>query len=295
MESLLLTGTIQPHVGILKQGYKSTSVDPGKRYFEYMDTLLYYITQSGFSSIVFCENSNYEIRDKEMLYSIAELYWKNIEILQFEWDHEKTVKQGYGYWEGECIDYAVDNSETLKKARNWYKCSGRYKIVNIDTIMRDNADLDLIFSRWTMGAFFFSDTAYFKTTSEFYRKHLYNLKEKVDHSRLLLLEVCFYDTLRLVHKENNIGNFKGVFIRKSYSKGLVMRTRVLKFLWLIDYGVISDIIDSLLYNKRAAYRLLINEYYKENDSSKNSKYPFLSEMLRKIHFGGKVLKMLIWN
>lgn len=144
-ECLLLTATINPNASIGAGGYRSTSLDPEKRYFEYLDALAFYLVRSGFSKIVFCENSNYPVRHADDLHKLASALGKEFEMLQFEGDHRKTVELGYGYGDGECIDYAVEHSSLIRSANNWYKCSGRYKIENIDSVVSAYEKEDRVF------------------------------------------------------------------------------------------------------------------------------------------------------
>lgn len=100
---------------------------------------------SGFSKIVFCENSNYPIHHAEGLLKLASALGKELEFVQFEGDSRKTVEFGYGYGDGECIDHAVERSKLLRSSKNWYKCSGRYKIENIGSVLDAYENDDRVF------------------------------------------------------------------------------------------------------------------------------------------------------
>ena len=100
MNTLLLTGTVQPYPVVSQSWYSSTSLNPSKRLAEYMDSIIYYISQSAFSYIVFCENSDYAIPaiDLQIIEDLCEYYHKKFELLQFKWDYDMVVKKWYNYW-----------------------------------------------------------------------------------------------------------------------------------------------------------------------------------------------------
>ena len=76
-QTLLLTWTIKPISEILSvNSYHSTSLDPEARYSQYIDTIIYYIVNSNFTHIVFCENSNYPIKDYPTILGLAKIYNK---------------------------------------------------------------------------------------------------------------------------------------------------------------------------------------------------------------------------
>ena len=50
---------------------------------DYIRALLYYITQSNFDNIVFCENSNANLEEFVNVINIAKIFNKNLEILIF--------------------------------------------------------------------------------------------------------------------------------------------------------------------------------------------------------------------
>jgi hypothetical protein len=56
MQLLLLTSTITPNVSIKNKS--SQELDVNSRVKDYLRALVYYITQSDFDAIVFCDNSN---------------------------------------------------------------------------------------------------------------------------------------------------------------------------------------------------------------------------------------------
>jgi hypothetical protein len=196
METLLLTWTIAPNELIVSTiWYASSSLNPEKRYFEYVASIVYYITQSSFDQIVFCENSNYLFKDLSLIHDLAHIYNKKFELLQFTWDYQKVLEQGYGYWDAECIDYAVDHSLFLAHAQSWYKCTWRYKILNINDVLACYSSSDILFMKWLPFGLFSISTAFFKTSTEFYKSHLYWSGEHCSFKHWKILEDVFYGKL----------------------------------------------------------------------------------------------------
>lgn len=194
METLLLTWTIAPDEKILKQWYNSTSLIPEKRYFEYIDTIIYYIINSKFTKIIFCENSNYYFKDLESIKSLCKIYNKNFELLQFNWDNSKTLELWYWYWDAECMDYAFDNSNMLKNSKNWYKISWRYKVININKMLDYYKKNDNVIYKSTPLWFFLIMTWFIKLNNNYYKKYFYGIKNKCNRNKML--EVLFWEQIK---------------------------------------------------------------------------------------------------
>lgn len=247
-ETLLLTWTISPSREILSQWYKSTSINPNNRYLEYFDSIVYYITQSNFSSIVFCENSNYNFKDLDLINDLCIIYKKKFELLQFTWNHKKTLELWYWFGDWECIDYAIDNSKILNTSANWFKISWRYIVKNINIFLNKNNKRDIIFYKWIWFSPFWGYSAIFKTTNIFYKTWLYNCKKLVDKNKNISLEYVFYFQLRNILFKNWGCNFNDLPILNNWSKKKIAQEYILKFFWLLEYNTIWSILDKILYN-----------------------------------------------
>ena len=128
---LLITGCINPNK---KQKYLFIdNVDI--RLNQYIDSITYYIGNSIFKKIVFCENSNFSYADKKKLYELAIDNGKELEWLSFQGDENNVVKYGKGYGEGEIINYALRNSNLLKTCHIFAKVTGRLVITNINSVI----------------------------------------------------------------------------------------------------------------------------------------------------------------
>ena len=250
MNTLLLTWTIAPNSWISQIWYKSSSLDPQKRLKEYVQTLIFYITESEFDAFVFCENSNYPFpEEKKLLIELANYYEKKIEFLQFEGNHQKTLEKGYGYWEGECIDYAFDHSELLQKTNSWYKITGRYIYENMNELLESSIDEDNLFFRWMWPlAYFCVATAFFKVSNTVYKKYLYNCKEELSLDSTI--EAKYYSKLR--NAKIDFGKLKVIPFRRESATTLATSRYHHLLLWLGGWNMgtqIGKILDKLLYKR----------------------------------------------
>ena len=198
IELLLMTWTISPSKD---QIYESTSLSSDIRKLQYLKSLIFYITQSNFNKIIFCENSDYKFNKSEtdILENLSKLYKKELELLHFKWDFEKTIKLWYWYGEWECIDYAYDNSKILKTTESFYKITGRYIIWNINEIINSHKDKKNFFIR-DIPAYFTMNTAFFKMETKLYKDYFYNVKKLVNESIKINYETACYTKLF----ENNL-------------------------------------------------------------------------------------------
>jgi len=197
MNTLLLTWTIKPNQNILFLNLK----DPSVRYLQYVQNIIRYVCFSDFESIVFCENSWYEITDLDTLMWIAKMFGKKLEILQFNWDHEKSVKKGRWFGESEIIEYAIKHSKLIKESWKFIKITWRYWCDNINQIIHWSAQKDVCFSKLMPTSPFKLDTkavntALFKTSVEFFNKMLDWAGEDVEDTKHYFLEHVYYDRLK---------------------------------------------------------------------------------------------------
>lgn len=175
---LLLTGTIAPKSGALVKTGKD--VDPDFRKRQYVRAILFYLTQTPFAKVVFCENSNFDFsRETAAIESIAQAYGKEFEYLSFL-GNAGVETYGYGYGEAEIFDYAFENSKILRSGDSWYKITGRYLMRDVEGVLGSLSGRDSYFQR--QGLFlspFTVSTAFFKTSNELYRTRLFKKQRPV--------------------------------------------------------------------------------------------------------------------
>jgi len=256
MQTLLLTWTIKPN-NDWKQ--KSTVLSdrnffvPEYRLKQYISTILYYITQSNFDNIVFCENSNYGIKNIEDIKNIAKLFNKKFELLQFKWDREKIVKYSYHYWEAEIFDFAFENSNLIQKSAGFFKATWRYIIKNINDLIEDYKNYEYFFYKWFgLNSTLCVNTAFFKVSRKFYKENLYKKQIEYYHKNtngnFIPLESVFYNILKdkLFINNKKIIRFP---IFHFFSIKNIFIENVKKYFWFLGYSNNWKIIDFLFKSK----------------------------------------------
>ncbi len=175
-ELVILTGTINPSNHLKDYGWVLSS---DVRLQSYLSTIIFYITHSYFKYIVFCENSMYNLRSySSELEKLADSFGKKLEILQYEWNHGLSEKLWFWYWEWECIDYAIDHSKLIKDIRSFWKITWRYTYSNINDLIMDSLWMEqLFFKNFSQVVWVY--TWLFKVDKNFYKKHLYGIKDNI--------------------------------------------------------------------------------------------------------------------
>ena len=223
-KTLLLTWTIVPDNWIKK--FYAYSLAPEDRLIEYKKTLYFYITQSDFDNIVFCENSNYNLNWTMDIKNLANQFWKKIEIFSFLWDSKKTVELTHAYWDWECIDYAFDNSKLIKNSKEFYKITWRYIINNINDIINYTKSYkNFFFRRLHILAFFWVNTGLFKINNIEYKKYFYDGKSKLKWE---ILEELYFNII----KNNHINSWKVKIIPDKEGFKLKRYHHLFLYLWM---------------------------------------------------------------
>lgn len=127
----IITGTIKPSQGIEHLVLR----DSEERLKQYINSLLFFIDSGAFSSIIFCENSNYGSEIFEAVRSRSNEKKVALEILSFQGNLKEAVIHGKGYGEGEIMDYIFTSSKLIKKETYFVKITGRLHVDNIRNIV----------------------------------------------------------------------------------------------------------------------------------------------------------------
>ena len=135
---LLMTGTI--NVGNTCYVEMKNSRE---RLFQYLCSLVSWITLTKQKKIVFCENSNTDY-DFTKIKELAEKYEKQLEILVFD-GNQQSAFYGKGYGEGKIIEYAFDNSRFLQEEICFYKITGSTFVENFDQIYDVHENINNVF------------------------------------------------------------------------------------------------------------------------------------------------------
>lgn len=186
---LLLTATITP---TSNQDFLNLK-DVTKRYRQYVDNLIRFITKSDFTNFVFCENSNTKISsdDQKMLEDLCAFYDKKIEFLYFLGDAKKTQQLTRAYGDQEIMEYAVQNSEILSKHEWFYKITWRYWIKNINNVIDRWASAKNVFIRGWLGKNTVH-TCFFKTTKSYFIEHFMGKWDQLSRFENYSLERLYY-------------------------------------------------------------------------------------------------------
>ncbi len=218
---LLITGCISPspHVKNL------TIQNAEERYRQYIDALIFYISETKIKNIVYCDNSNY-LENKEIM-QIARQYNKNFEWLSFQGDFKLVNKYGKGYGEGEIIEYALFNSKIIKTCSILVKVTGRLKVINIDRIIRHSNNNNYFFYITKRYCQKFVDTRFYIINKNDYINYFIKQYKNVRDSENIFIEHVFAKVIikeRLKYKhfiiEPNILGISGTNGKKYKSSKL---------------------------------------------------------------------------
>ena len=124
---LLITATLNPG----KTPYVALA-DIGERVTAYMEGFLAWCREPWVSSIVLVKNCSAKIRS-EVLEQVAASYGKELEFIQVT-PSPRTVLQGKGFGEGDMILQALEKSETLRRADDFIKVTGKLFCPGADAI-----------------------------------------------------------------------------------------------------------------------------------------------------------------
>lgn len=202
---LIITGCISP----VKQNYLVLT-NVNERLKQYIKSIRYYIEETDFQKIIFCDNSNYNYDHKDDIYNIARSKGKKFEWLSFSGNTQKIVSFGKGYGEGEIIKYVLKNSTLIKSSSYFAKVTGRLIITNINSILKN---INLKSYDILMNADIYRkhgiDTRFYIINKYVYLHKYVNIFTKVNDNAIppLALEDIFFLETKLNKKWSNIFPF----------------------------------------------------------------------------------------
>ena len=131
---LLLTATITPP----SDAPRIARTDPAQRLQDYRRALEFYRQRCGstFSRIVFADNSGSDL-------SVLQQDSRDhpVEFLSTVQDHPAEYGRAYG--EMRLIEYALQHSSSIGADDTVWKCTGRYRLLNVDRLVARRPDVDL--------------------------------------------------------------------------------------------------------------------------------------------------------
>ena len=183
--------------------------DPEEREFLHVAALKRWINESNFESIIICDNSNYVYSNEFVV--LAQSKNKHLEILSFKGDHEKGLKYGKGFGEGELMKYVILNSSIIKNYNSFFKVTGKLFVENFRSINNKDKikDSDFIFAIPIINIFSqrkisFIHTTFYYARVESFRLHLLDAFLKVRDNEGIYLEHVYSDSLKKIKCNNNV-------------------------------------------------------------------------------------------
>jgi len=217
---ILLTGTI--NVGDISN---TKHRDADIRKSEYIDSINYYLTSTNYK-IVFVENSNVNIKNyfKEFVEN------GRLEILTFD-GNSFNSNLGKGFGELEIIEHAFYNSNIINQFVNVIKITGRYRILNIDSIIEEGKNYEHALVSSFCYDLNMMDSRIFLAPKYFFTNFLINKKHFVDESKSVffehILSKAAFEFLSDINNKHiqfrNIPHIKGIFgtFNKKYNSNKI--------------------------------------------------------------------------
>ena len=168
-------------------------IPENERLKQYLECILYYIIKSDFSDIVFVDWSGFNLSVLNFLKEVAEIYDKNIEILSFKYNTATVVEKWKWYGENTILEYWINNSALLKHFTCFYKVTWRYKVKNINSILKKHRDKKNIFIKNLDKS---CNTAFFKVEKSIFKNYFVWAGEKVNDKNNIYLEHIYYNIIK---------------------------------------------------------------------------------------------------
>lgn len=263
-ETLVLTWTIAPQKDVawsLNLPYSHT-LDPLQREKVYYETIKYYIKESKFWSIVFCDNSNYDFWYSENLYEIAKKFRKKLELLRFMWDTDLSTKISYWAGEAEILDYIYMNSKLVHESGLWVKITWRYIVKNINDVIDKLDWVDCYFCKyWVRTTPFHVATSFFKISNRVYGDYIFwrqvtvfkmlqwnNSMKQLEQVRYILLRDYILD----YYVKTDIPKIPIIISGMLFDKNnvLLFLFKIAVSLWFLSFNSFYGVMDEIFLSKQ---------------------------------------------
>ena len=174
---LIITACIQPNQN---QRYLALK-DVSERLRQYVACIEYYISDSPFYHIVFCDNSDYNIPETSALIQSARDKGKNLEMLRFMGNSELVAKYSTkGIGEDEIMDYVLTNSVLTSRAKMLFKVTGRLLVTNLQRLVKGVCYGKNYFLRDMYSDSYSLDTRFFAVDMDCYNRTMRRCYERVN-------------------------------------------------------------------------------------------------------------------
>lgn len=203
----LFTATIKPDPRALTK-----LKDPVLRKKQYLRVIKWIARQNtGIRKVVFCENSDSDLEAFKSLYPWFSRRGFSLEVYPIP-ELGKSIFLGKGWEEGLMIRWALENIESLAQVKAFIKMSGRYKILNLNRIIKIihqalklNPDLKFICQNFKNKPQLHTDTVFFWSDRQFYLDHLLDAYEEVNDNKGLYIEHAIAQRLNRLRNRFEIG------------------------------------------------------------------------------------------
>lgn len=180
---LLLTATVQVREDIRLTARRDT----GTRLNDYKQAFEQWVANPKVSSIVFVENSGFDLSAFEAIARNAPE--KRVEFISFECPPFDGGVGGKSYGEMLCIERCLQDSQLLKAAPSFLKVTGRYYVANINSLI----DFIAAHPEYTAVCNFFrnltwGDSRVFGGSLDLLSRYLYPMRGLIDENADLGIE-----------------------------------------------------------------------------------------------------------
>lgn len=168
---ILLTGCINP------EGMTFTKLqNPEKRRLQYVDAIKFYLDNTD-NVIVFVENSGVDLSEEFKGWA----HKGRLEIITFLGNNfDRRLGKGYG--EMMILKHAFENSAFIKESASVFKITGRYKLLNINAILKSYQEHTCNIMVDLPRQLKYSDSRVFIADKIFFTKFLFQTAHMIDDS-----------------------------------------------------------------------------------------------------------------
>ncbi len=192
----IITGTISPSKEVGQLVLKDTT----ERLKQYEECIKFFIYSEAFDKIIFCDNSDYDMKKMEYLVEEAKSKGIELELMSFLGDAQGVKVHGKGYGEGEIMRYIFDYSKYMNREDFFVKITGRLKINNIKEIIRSLKISRVYFNIPNRTRRDMYDTRIYGMPVAYFKHYFIDTYHKVNDDKGIFLEHVYTNVLL----DNNI-------------------------------------------------------------------------------------------
>jgi hypothetical protein len=186
---LVITTALSPGPGV-----PYLAVEKGRqRTQETLYSILWWICQSDFTEFVVIDATN-DGSLKVPLETLAAACGKKLEFFAAPSDSSLVIRYGKGYGEGMALETVFDESQILRGAMGFFKCTGKLIVLNYQACVRQAMHRDFFFDA-PRNLPKFVDTRFYFASKDFWNKHLRAAYRAVNDPAGKFLEHAYFDAI----------------------------------------------------------------------------------------------------